>query len=117
MSKFTICRTAAGYKFDLRADNGQVVATSEVYATLAACRRGVASVRRNAPIAGVEEGAALPHPKFQVYQDRAGEYRFRLKAANGRVIGASEGYVSKAGCLAGVERVKKAAQEAAVDEL
>ena len=44
--------------------------------------------------------------KFEVYQDKAGEYRFRLKASNGQNILASEGYKSKASCLNGVESVK-----------
>lgn len=45
--------------------------------------------------------------KFEIYQDKAGEYRFRLKASNGQAILASEGYKSKASCLNGVESVKK----------
>ena len=43
---------------------------------------------------------------FEVYQDKAGEYRFRLKASNGQNILASEGYKSKASCMNGVESVK-----------
>lgn len=45
--------------------------------------------------------------KFEVYQDKAGEYRFRLKAGNGENIGASEGYKAKTGAINGVESVKK----------
>lgn len=44
--------------------------------------------------------------KFEVYQDKAGEYRFRLKATNGQNILASEGYKTKASCMNGVESVK-----------
>lgn len=43
---------------------------------------------------------------FEVYQDKAGEYRFRLKASNGQNILASEGYKTKASCINGVESVK-----------
>ena len=43
---------------------------------------------------------------FEVYQDKAGEYRFRLKASNGQNILAGEGYKSKASCMNGVESVK-----------
>jgi len=46
-----------------------------------------------------------------VYRDRAGSYRFRLKARNGQVIGISEGYKSKSGCLDGIESVKENAPE------
>ncbi|MCL4759563.1 MAG: YegP family protein [Rhodocyclaceae bacterium] len=49
--------------------------------------------------------------KFEVYKDQAGEFRFRLKAANGQVILASEGYKAKASCLNGVESVKNNAPD------
>jgi uncharacterized protein YegP (UPF0339 family) len=43
---------------------------------------------------------------FEVYTDSRDEYRFRLKAPNGEIILASEGYKSKAGCMNGIESVK-----------
>lgn len=45
--------------------------------------------------------------KFEVYTDKAGEYRFRLKAGNGQIILVSEGYASKDGCMNGIESVRK----------
>lgn len=45
--------------------------------------------------------------KFEIYTDKAGEFRFRLKASNGQTILASEGYKAKAGCNNGIESVKK----------
>ena len=45
--------------------------------------------------------------KFEVYKDRAGEHRFRLKAGNGEVILTSEGYNEKSGCANGIEAVRK----------
>ena len=121
MSKFVIRSVPSGIKFDLKATNGQVIATSEVYTTEAACRNGIASVQKNAPVAGVEdqtvEGfAAVTHPKFELYTDKGGEYRFRLKATNGQVIAVSEGYVAKASCVNGIESVKKNAAEAEIVE-
>ena len=120
MGKFIIRETATGIKFDLKAGNGEVIATSEVYSSEDACRKGVESVRKNAPVAAVEnqtvEGyAAEKHPKFEVYNDKAGEFRFRLKARNGQIVGTSEGYTAKAGCLNGIESVKKNAAEAEVE--
>ena len=117
MSKFVVRNVASGIKFDLRATNGQVIATSEVYDTRASCLRGVESVRRSAPLAAVENQteagyAVQTHPKFEMYQDRAGEYRFRLKARNGKVIAVSEGYTTKASCENGIESVKKNAEVA-----
>lgn len=119
MGKFVVRETGTGIKFDLKAGNGEVIATSEVYSSEAACMNGVESVKRNAPVAAVEdqtvEGFATEkNPKFEVYQDKAGEYRFRLKATNGQVIATGEGYKAKAGCLNGVESVKKNAPDAEV---
>ena len=56
------------------------------------------------------------HPKFEVYTDKAGEFRFRLKATNGQVIAVSEGYKAIASCLNGIESVKKNAVDAEVVE-
>jgi uncharacterized protein YegP (UPF0339 family) len=55
--------------------------------------------------------------KFEVFTDKAGEYRFRLKAPNGEIIAASEGYSSKASCMNGIESVKKNAPTAVVIEV
>ncbi len=56
--------------------------------------------------------------KFELYEDKAGEYRFRLKAGNGEVIAlASEGYSSRASALKGIESVRKNAPDAPVVEV
>ena len=119
MGKFVIHRTNTGIKFDLKAGNGEVIATSEVYSSEDACRKGIASVPKNAPAAAVEdqpvEGFAQEkHPKFEVYTDKAGEFRFRLKATNGQIIAVSEGYKAMASCMNGIESVKKNAVDAPV---
>ena len=119
MGKFIIKETKTGIKFDLKAANGEVIATSEVYAAEASCRKGIASVIKNAPIANIEDQTAdnyevQKHPKFEMYIDKAGEYRFRLKARNGEIIAASEGYKAKSGCLNGIESVKKNAPDAEI---
>lgn len=55
--------------------------------------------------------------KFELYQDARGEYRWRLKAANGQTIATGgEGYTSKAGCLNGIESVKTNAPDAEIDD-
>lgn len=121
MGKFVIRTVNTGIKFDLKATNGQVILTSEVYTTKAACHNGVESVMKNAPAANVEDQTVegfetMTHPKFEMYQDKAGEYRFRLKARNGEIIGVSEGYTTKANCVNGVESVKKNAADAEIVE-
>lgn len=120
MGKFEIAKVKTGFKFNLKATNGQVIATSEVYADKAACLRGVESVKKNA-LSSVEDQteagfATLKNPKYELYLDRAKEYRFRLKATNGQVIATGEGYKTKANCLNGIESIKKNAPEADVFE-
>lgn len=121
MGKFVIKKTNTGVKFDLKAGNGEVIATSEVYTTLDACRNGVASVKKNAPAANIEDQTVegfetAKNPKFEIYQDKAGEYRFRLKATNGQIIAVSEGYKAMASCKNGIASVVKNAPEAEVEE-
>ena len=55
MSKFVIRTVTSGIKFDLKATNGQVIASSEVYESKAACENGIESVRKNAPVAEIVE--------------------------------------------------------------
>lgn len=121
MGKFVIRKTNTGIKFDLKAGNGEVIATSEVYTSDSACKNGIASVQKNAPIAAVEnqtvEGYATEkNPKFEVYKDKAGEFRFRLKATNGQIIAVGEGYKALTGCMNGIESVKKNAVDAQIVE-
>lgn len=119
MGKFVIKTVKTGIKFDLKAGNGEVIATSEVYTSESACKNGIESVRKNAVDAKLEDQTVenpetVTNPKFEVYTDKAGEYRFRLKARNGEIIAASEGYKAKASCLNGIESVRKNAPDAKV---
>ena len=121
MSKFVIREVPSGIKFDLRAANGQTIATSEVYAAKNVCLKGIQSVRKNAPIAKFQDQTAadfpvVTNPKFEMYRDRAGAFRFRLKARNGEIIATSEGYTSRAACENGIESVRKNAPGAQIKE-
>ena len=121
MGKFVVKETKTGIKFNLKASNGEIIATSEVYSSKYSCLKGVASVQKNAPKAAIEdqtkEGFEVQkHPKFEVYTDKAGEFRFRLKATNGQIIAVSEGYKAIAGCMNGIESVKKNAENAKIVE-
>ena len=119
MGKFVIKEAKTGIKFDLKAGNGEVIASSQVYKTLVTCKKGIASVQKNAPVAAVEdqtveEFTKEKNPKFEIYTDKAGEFRFRLKATNGEIIAVSEGYKALTSCKNGIESVKKNAPEAEV---
>ncbi|MBR5433783.1 MAG: YegP family protein [Bacteroidales bacterium] len=116
MGKFVIKESKSGFKFNLKAGNGEVIATSEVYNTESACKNGIKSVVTNCT-ADVEDQtvanfAQLKNPKYEIYTDKSGEFRFRLKARNGEIIATSEGYKSKTSCQNGIESVKKNAPEA-----
>ena len=120
MGKFVVKEVKTGIKFNLKAGNGEIIATSEVYKSEAACIKGLESVRKNAPAANVEnqtvEGFEVQkHPKFEIYTDKAGEIRFRLKATNGEIIAVSEGYKAMASCLNGIESVRKNAAEGNIE--
>ena len=121
MGTFAVKETATGIMFNLKAGNGEIIATSEVYNSKDACLNGIESVRKNAVAANLEDRTVegfetQKNPKFEVYQDKKGEYRFRLKSSNGQIIAVGEGYKAKAGCLNGIESIKKNAPEADVKE-
>lgn len=106
MGKFVVRQTPTGIKFDLKAGNGQVILTSEVYTTKAACLNGVESVKKNS-----QEDA-----RFEKLDSKNGKPYFNLKATNGQVIGTSELYESVAARDNGIESVKKNAPDAEVVE-
>ena len=120
MGKFVVRQTKTGVKFDLKATNGEVIASSEVYTTERTCLQGIQSVKNNC-VGGIEDQTVenfqvLKHPKFEVYVDKAGEFRFRLKAKNGQIIATGEGYKRKDSCLNGIESVRKNAPEAPIEK-
>ena len=119
MGKFVIKEAKTGFMFNLKAGNGEIIATSEVYSSLDACKNGVASVAKNAPIANLEDQTVegfetQKNPKFEVYADKRGEFRLRLKATNGQIIAVGEGYKAKASCFKGIESIRKNAPDAAI---
>ena len=121
MGKFVIKESNSGCRFNLLAGNGQVIGASQTYSSMDTCKNGIESVKTNAPIAEIEDQTkegfeTKTNPKFEVYTDKAGEFRFRLTAKNGQNILSSEGYSQIAGCMNGIESVKKNAPEAEIVE-
>ena len=121
MGKFVVSEAKNGYKFNLVAGNGEVIASSQVYKSLATAKKGVASVAANAPVAALENQTekdykAALNPKFEVYKDKKGEFRFRLKAKNGQIIATGEGYSKLDSCLKGIESVRKNAKDGKIVE-
>ena len=120
MGKFIIQTDKSGKPyFVLKAGNGEVIANSESYSSLDSCKNGIESVRKNCA-AHVEDQTVegyekLSHPKFELYEDKRGEFRFRLKAANGETLISGEGYKAKASCKNGIASIGKNAPEAPVE--
>ncbi len=119
--KFVIHTTTTGkFRFNLLAANHQIIATSETYSSKDGCENGIKSVKKNAPDAKIEDQTLAnvetqSNPKFEIYTDKAGEFRFRLKARNGEIIAVGEGYKSKSSCINGIESIIKNAPDAPVE--
>ena len=120
MGKFVIkASNDGGFRFNLKAGNGEVIAVSETYTALDSCKNGIESVKKNAVEAKLEDQTiegyeAVTNPKFEIYKDKAGEFRFRLKARNGEIIATGEGYKSKDGCKNGIDSIRRNAPDAEV---
>ncbi len=121
--KFDIRKSKDGrYFFSLYASNHAVIAYSQIYSSTSAVNTGINSVIANSPKAPTEDTtlknpATLPCPKWEIYIDKAGQYRFRLYAANGLcVCHSSHGYTTKSGCKGGIESIKRFSAEARVDK-
>lgn len=119
---FVCYKTAKGYwNYRLKASNKETIAVSggTGYSSFSACKAGIESVRRNTG-AKIEDQTLqkfeqLTNPKFEIYMDKAGKYRYRLKAINGELICTSEdGYASKDSCKKGIASLAKWAAEAEV---
>lgn len=85
------------FHFNLKAGNHEIILSSELYTTRAACENGIASVQKNS---GDEN-------RFEVRESKNGKPYFVLKAGNGQEIGRSEMYESKASCENGIASVQK----------
>lgn len=120
--QFVCYKTAKGYwNYRLKASNKETIAVSggTGYSSFSACKAGIESVRRNTG-AKIEDQTLqkyepLKNPKFEIYVDKAGKFRYRLKASNGELICTSEdGYASKDSCKKGIASLAKWAAEAEV---
>ena len=106
--KFELKQSASGqFMFNLKAANGQVVLTSELYQDKGAAQDGIASVRK---YAGADAN-------YERKTSKKGEPFFVLKAVNGQTIGKSEMYASTSSMQKGIESVKANAADAAIVDL
>lgn len=95
------------FYFNLLAANGELILTSQMYASKATAKKGIASVRTNAEDA----------EQFEARENKKGEDYFVLKAKNHQIIGTSEGYAGKTGMKNGIKSVSKNAPKAEIEDL
>lgn len=107
MGKFVVSlRKNGDYQFNLKAGNGQVILTSQGYASKASCLNGIESVKKN----------SQNDARFDRKEAANGKPFFNLTATNGQIIGNSEMYESAAARENGITSVKKNAPDADVVE-
>ncbi len=107
MAKFIISQRANGqYYFSLKAENGQIILTSEGYTSKMGCMNGIESVKRNS----IDEG------RFDRKTSANGKFYFYIKALNGQILGTSELYYAAAKRDNGIEYVKRTASTALVND-
>ncbi len=119
--KFIIKKTPKGfYRFSLIAGNSLTILTSANYASLSNCKSGIETIKKNALVdiedLTLQKPVPRKCPKFEIYLDKAGQYRYRMIAANGQNVATSEdGYDSKSGCINGVKAISRAVESAEID--
>lgn len=109
MGQFIISRSAAGDRFSLRSDSGRILAVSRDYATLDACKKGIASLIVNAPVIPVLDatvGEYGRNPKFEIVVEGAG-FAFLMKSANGKSVLTSPPYATKKACLRAIAMLRR----------
>lgn len=106
--KFEVTQASNGkFMFNLKADNGQVILTSQLYEAKSSATQGIDSVRVNAP----------HDERYERLQSAKDEPYFNLKAANGQVIGRSQMYSTTSAMEGGIASVKKNAPQALLLDL
>lgn len=122
LARFEIKKTKDNrFVFNLYAPNRVIVATSQIYSSSPSAVNGIKSIAINAPKAPIEDTSlktytALGFPKWEIYVDKGGQYRFRLYAPNGSCIVHSQGYTTKASCKNGIASIAKNAPDAIIDK-
>ena len=122
LARFEIKKAKDGrFVFNLFAPNRVIVATSQIYTSSASAVNGIKSIAVNAPKSPIEDTSLKSYspvgfPKWEIYVDKAGQYRFRLYAPNGSCIVHSQGYTSKASCKNGIASIVKNAPDAIIDK-
>ena len=120
--RFEIKKSKDGrFVFNLYAPNSVIVATSQVYSSAAAAINGIESIIANAKRASLEDQSIKKPepkncPKWEIYIDNGGQYRFRLNAPNGSCIVHSQGYTTKSACKNGIDSIIRCSVNPEIDK-
>jgi uncharacterized protein len=119
--KYQVYKDVKGkFRFRLEAENGKIVAVGEAYEQHESCIKGIKSIQTNCNAeiedSTIKGAAKIVNPKYLIFKDTQGKFRFHLTAKNGEIIAQSEGYEAKAGCLNGVKAVRNSC-DATIEDL
>lgn len=108
MGKFEISKRSNGdYQFVLKAENQEVILSSEGYAFKSSCENGISSVKNY----------ATDDSHYERKNSSDGRFYFVLKSGNGEIIGVSQMYEATANVETGIQSVKANAPGAATIEV
>lgn len=104
---FEIKKSGEKFHFVLKAANGQVILSSQMYASKASALKGIESVKTN----------SADDSLYEKKTGANGKFHFNLKSTNGQIVGSSQMYASESGVATGIESIKKNAPGASVKEI
>lgn len=104
---FELKKSGDKYHFVLKAGNGQVILSSQMYASKASAMNGIESIQKN----------CQNEDSFEMKTAKNGKFHWNIKATNGQIIGSSQMYSSESGAKNGIESVRKNAPGAEVKEV
>ncbi|MCG2430440.1 MULTISPECIES: YegP family protein [Aequorivita] len=104
---FELKKSGDKYHFVLKAGNGQVILSSQMYASKASAMNGIESIQKN----------CQNEDSFEMKTAKNGKIHWNIKATNGQIIGSSQMYASESGAKNGIESVRKNAPGAEVKEV
>ncbi|WP_026450099.1 YegP family protein [Aequorivita capsosiphonis] len=104
---FELKKSGDKFHFVLKASNGQVILSSQMYASKASAMNGIESIQKNCE----------REESFEMKTAKNGKIHFNVKSTNGQIIGSSQMYAAESGAKNGIESVRKNAPGATVKEV
>lgn len=118
MGKFVIKRATGGFTFSFVGSDEKIIGSSEVYTSKTSTKGGIESVKKN--VGAVVEDQTQKDckvektPKWEIFKDKAGGFRFRLMATNGKNVIHTSAFKTLAAANEGLAAIKKTAKAASI---